>query len=204
MANLEISPAQNPPHHGFFRSLYFQVIVGIVIGIALGALYPELGAQMKPFGDAFVKLIKMLIAPIIFLTVVTGIAGIGDMKKLGRVGLKALLYFEVVTTLALVIGLLVVSFFQPGAGINATPESLMRDATAAIYSTSQRTDVTDHLLHIIPDSVIGAFTGGEILQVLFIAILFGVALVACSAKKANRSSACSIRCRTFFSESSRS
>jgi aerobic C4-dicarboxylate transport protein len=176
MANLETSSAQNPPKHRFFRSLYFQVLVGIVVGVALGAVYPNLGAQMKPLGDAFVKLIKMLIAPIIFLTVVTGIAGIGDLKKLGRVGLKALIYFEVVSTLALVIGLIVVRIFQPGAGINATTESLNAGATAEYVTKAQELSVTDHLLKIIPDSFLGAFTNGEILQVLFIAILFGVAL----------------------------
>jgi aerobic C4-dicarboxylate transport protein len=180
MANLETVEAPNAtPKHSFFRTLYFQVLVGITVGIALGAAYPSLGEQMKPFGDAFVKLIKMLIAPIIFLTVVTGIAGIGDMKKLGRVGLKALLYFEVVTTIALVIGLIVVRTVQPGAGINATPESLNAGGETAKYvQQAQELSVVEHLMKIIPDSVVGAFTGGEILQVLFLAILFGVALVA--------------------------
>ena len=177
MANLE-TQAQTSKNHSFFRSLYFQVLVGIVIGVALGAFYPALGEQMKPLGDAFVKLIKMLIAPIIFFTVVSGIAGIGDMKKLGRVGLKALLYFEVVTTLALVIGLIVVRFVQPGAGINATPESLNAGATSQYVQQAQELSFTDHLLKIIPDTFLSAFTGGEILQVLFIAILFGVALTA--------------------------
>src|SRR5215203_3656332 len=180
MANLESAEALAPaPKHSFFRTLYFQVLVGIALGVALGAFYPALGEQMKPLGDAFVKLIKMLIAPIIFLTVVTGIAGIGDMKKLGRVGLKALLYFEVVTTLALVIGLIVVRTVQPGAGINATPESLNAGGETAKYvQQAQELSVVEHLMKIIPDTVVGAFTGGEILQVLFLAILFGVALVA--------------------------
>jgi aerobic C4-dicarboxylate transport protein len=178
MANLENPSANIPAKQAFFRTLYFQVLVGIVVGVALGAFFPELGAQMKPLGDAFVKLIKMLIAPIIFLTVVTGIAGIGNLKKLGRVGLKALIYFEVVSTLALVIGLIVVRIFQPGVGINATPESLNAGATAEYVKQAQELSVTDHLLKIIPDSFLGAFTNGEILQVLFIAILFGVALAA--------------------------
>jgi aerobic C4-dicarboxylate transport protein len=167
-----------PEKHSFFRSLYFKVIIGIVVGIALGAFYPALGEQMKPLGDAFIKLIKMVIAPIIFFTVVTGIAGIGDMKKLGRVGLKALLYFEVVTTLALVIGLIVVKAVQPGAGINATPESLNAGAATQYVEKAKEMGVVDHLLHIIPDSIVGAFAEGEILQVLFVAILFGIALVA--------------------------
>ncbi len=146
------------------------------MGVALGAFYPNLGEQMKPLGDGFIKLIKMIIAPIIFLTVVVGIAGIGDMKKLGRVGLKALLYFEVVSTIALVIGLIVVRTFQPGAGINATPESLNADAVQQ-YAAQQMT-ITEHILHIIPDTIFGAFANGDILQVLLIAILFGIALAA--------------------------
>jgi aerobic C4-dicarboxylate transport protein len=179
MANLETSATQPAPaKHGFFRTLYFQVLVGIAVGVALGALYPSLGEQMKPLGDAFVKLIKMLIAPIIFLTVVTGIAGIGDMKKLGRVGLKALLYFEVVTTLALAIGLIVVELVKPGVGFNASPELLNSGEAAKYVQQAQELSLVDHLLKIIPDTIVGAFTGGEILQVLFIAILFGVALVA--------------------------
>ncbi len=164
-----------PAKHRFFHTLYFRVIVGIILGIALGAFFPSLGEAMKPLGDAFIKLIKMLIAPIIFFTVVVGIASIGDMKKLGRVGLKALLYFEVVSTIALVIGLIVVRTFQPGAGINATPESLNAGAIQQ-YTTQQKTFV-EHILHIIPDTIFGAFTEGDILQVLLIAILFGVALV---------------------------
>lgn len=167
-----------PAKHSFFRSLYFKVIVGIILGVALGAFYPAVGEQMKPLGDAFIKLIKMVIAPIIFFTVVTGIAGIGDLKKLGRVGLKALLYFEVVTTFALVLGLIVVKIVEPGAGINATPESLNAGATAQYVEKAKEMGIVDHLLHIIPDSIVGAFAAGEILQVLFVAILFGVALVA--------------------------
>ena len=177
MAEISMTQAV-PENHSFFRSLYFKVIVGIITGIALGWFYPDLGAQMKPLGDAFIKLIKMVIAPIIFFTVVTGIAGIGDMKKLGRVGLKALLYFEVVSTLALVIGLIVVKIVQPGAGINATAESLNAGATAQYIEKAKEMGVVDHLLHIIPDSIVGAFAEGEILQVLFVAILFGIALVA--------------------------
>lgn len=167
---------QNFEQHSFFRSLYFQVIVGIILGVLLGAFYPALGEQMKLLGDGFIKLIKMTIAPIIFFTVVTGIAGIGDLKKLGRVGLKALFYFEVVTTLALVIGLIVVNLVQPGAGINATPETLDAGSAAGYASKAKDLTVVDHILQIIPDTIVGAFANGEILQILFIAILFGVAL----------------------------
>ena len=165
-----------PPPPRFYRTLYFRVVVGIVSGVALGAFYPSLGEQMKPLGDAFIKLIKMTIAPVIFLTVVVGIAGIGDLKKLGRVGLKALAYFEVVSTIALVVGLTVVKIVQPGAGINATTESL--DANSIQQYTAQQTTVVEHILKIIPETVFGAFANGDILQVLLIAILFGVALAA--------------------------
>ena len=164
-----------PPQHRFYQTLYFRVIIGIIVGVALGWFYPSLGEQMKPLGDGFIKLIKMMIAPIIFFTVVVGIASIGDMKKLGRVGLKALLYFEVVSTVALVIGLIVVRVVQPGAGINATPESL-NVGVVQQYTTQQKTFV-EHILRIVPDTVFGAFTEGDILQVLLIAILFGIALV---------------------------
>ncbi|MDQ6787183.1 MAG: dicarboxylate/amino acid:cation symporter [Acidobacteriota bacterium] len=161
----------------FYHTLYFRVIVAIIIGVALGAFYPSLGEAMKPLGDGFIKLIKMMIAPIIFFTVVVGIASIGDIKKLGRVGLKALLYFEVVSTIALVIGLIVVRTFQPGANFNATPESLNPASIEQYTTTAKSMTVVEHLLHIIPDTMTGAFTEGDILQVLLIAILFGVALV---------------------------
>src|SRR5450631_3856153 len=118
----------------FYRTLYFRVIAGIAAGIALGSFYPSTGEMMKPLGDGFIKLIRMMIAPIIFLTVVTGIARIGDMRKLGRVGLKALLYFEVLTTLALLVGFVVVKVVQPGAGINATAATL--DASAVQQCTA--------------------------------------------------------------------
>ncbi len=159
-----------------FRHLYLQVLVAIVLGVLLGWTEPEWGAAMKPFGDAFIKLIKMLIAPIIFATVVTGIAGMGDMKKIGRVGLKALLYFEVVSTIALVIGLLVVNWIQPGVGLNADPASLDAKSVAQYTATAQHASTVDFLLHIIPNTFVGAFVEGEILQVLLIAILFGFAL----------------------------
>lgn len=167
-------PVQN---HRFFHTLYFRVVVGIIIGVALGAFYPSLGEAMKPLGDAFIKLIKMLIAPIIFFTVVVGIASIGDMKKLGRVGLKALLYFEVVSTVALVLGLIVVRTFQPGAGIHAAPESLNTASIEQYTNAAKNMTVVEHLLHIIPDTIFGAFADGDVLQVLLAAILFGVALV---------------------------
>ncbi|HSI08124.1 MAG: dicarboxylate/amino acid:cation symporter [Rariglobus sp.] len=159
-----------------FRHLYVQVLIAIVLGIALGALNPEVGAQLKPLGDAFIRLIKMLIGPIIFLTVVIGIAGMGDIKRLGRVGAKAMIYFEVVSTLALVIGMVVVNVVKPGAGINATIETLDAKSVEAYTKAATHSSTLDFFLHIIPDTFVGAFANGEILQVLLISVLFGFAL----------------------------
>lgn len=163
-----------------WRSLYFQVIVGIVVGVALGLFFPSAGEQMKPLGDGFIKLIRMMIAPIIFFTVIVGIASIGDMKKLGRVGLKALLYFECVTTIALLIGLVVVKIVQPGAGMNVNAATLDASAIQQYTSESKTLHATDFLLNIIPETFLGAFSKGEILQVLFLAILTGLALASFS------------------------
>jgi len=156
-------------------TLYIQVLIGIVLGLLLGALWPETGAALKPLGDAFIKLIKMVIAPVIFCTVALGIAQMGDMKKFGRIGGKAIVYFEVVSTLALVIGLLVGVFVRPGAGFNIDPASLDPSVTAAYVSRAQSDNVTDHLMHIIPETFFSALAGGDLLQVLLIAILFGFA-----------------------------
>ena len=160
----------------WYRHLYVQVLIAIACGVALGHFYPELGAQMKPLGDAFIKLIKMLIAPIIFCTVVHGIASMSDMRKVGRVGLKALVYFEVMTTLALIIGLLIVNFWQPGAGMNVDPATLDTKAIATYTAKAGEQSTVEFLMHIIPATVVGAFADGEILQVLFIAVLFAFAL----------------------------
>lgn len=159
-----------------FKSLYFQVLAAIAVGIILGHFWPELGAQMKPLGDAFVKLIKMIIAPVIFCTVVTGIAGMESMKSVGRTGAVALIYFEIVSTLALIIGLVVVNVLQPGAGMNVDPAALDGSAVAVYTQQAEKTGVVDFLLDIIPQSVIGAFASGNILQVLMFAVLFGFAL----------------------------
>jgi aerobic C4-dicarboxylate transport protein len=161
-----------------YQHLYFQVLTAIGIGVLLGNFYPEVGVAMKPLGDGFIKLIKMIIAPVIFCTVVTGIAGMEDMKKVGRVGAKALLYFEVVTSLALVIGLVVVNVIQPGAGFNADVTKLDTKALTALTAKAPATSTVDFLLNIIPTSVVDAFAKGDILQVLFFAILFGFALAA--------------------------
>ena len=159
-----------------YRHLYFQVLTAIALGVLLGHFYPDTGAEMKPLGDGFIKLIKMIIAPIIFCTVVTGIAGMEDMKKVGRVGVKALLYFEIVSTLALAIGLLVVSVIQPGAGMNADVSKLDTKALESFTTKAQSHNTVDFLMNIIPNTVVDAFAKGDILQVLFFSILFGFAL----------------------------
>jgi aerobic C4-dicarboxylate transport protein len=160
----------------FYRSLYVQVIFAIVIGVLLGHFYPETGTVMKPLGDGFVKLIKMIIAPIIFCTVVIGIAGMEDMKKVGKTGGLALLYFEIVSTLALVVGLVIVNLLQPGTGMNIDVSTLNTKSIAAYTAPGQLQTVTEYLMHIIPNSMVDAFVQGDILQVLLISMLFGFAL----------------------------
>ncbi len=157
-------------------TLYLQVLAGIGLGILVGYLWPNLGATLKPLGDAFIKLVRMLIAPIIFSTVVVGLAGMGDLRKVGRVGFKAILYFEAVTTLALVIGLVVVNVIRPGEGIHASAATLDAKAVAAYATAAHSLSTVEYLLRIIPDTFVGAFVGGEILQVLLLALLFGFAL----------------------------
>ena len=165
-------------HRPFYRSLYFQVITAIVVGVLLGYFYPETGAKMKPLGDGFIKLIKMIIAPVIFCTVVLGIAGMEDMKKVGKTGGYALLYFEVVSTLALIIGLVIVNVVKPGAGMHIDPASLDAKAVAAYTGPGKMTSTVDFLLNIIPTTVVDAFAKGDILQVLLIAIMFGFSMHA--------------------------
>jgi len=160
----------------YHKILYVQVIVGIMIGIGLGFFNPKFAEEMKPFGDGFIKLIRMMIAPIIFCTVVSGIASIGDMKKVGRVGVKALLYFEVVTTIALLIGLVVVTWVNPGGGMNVDPATLDAKAVAQYASQGKQLSTVEFILNIIPDTFVNAFAKGEILQVLLLAILTGVAV----------------------------
>jgi len=157
-------------------SLYVQVLIGIVLGGALGYLQPAWGVSMRPLGDAFVNLVKMLIGPIIFSTVVVGLAGMGDLKKVGRVGAKALIYFEIITTLALVIGLVVSNVFTPGAGFHADPASLDAKGIARYAGAAKEMGTVEFLMHIIPKTFVSAFAEGEILQVLLLAVLFGLAL----------------------------
>ncbi|MCU1236787.1 MAG: sodium:dicarboxylate symporter [Candidatus Solibacter sp.] len=157
-------------------SLYFWVLVAIALGVALGIAAPATGASMKPLGDGFIKLIKMLIAPIIFCTVVLGIAGTGDLKKVGRTGGLALLYFEVVSTLALILGLLIVNIVRPGAGMNIDIRKLDASAVSAYAGHGKMQSTTEFLLNVIPSTFVDAFAKGEILQVLLLAVLFGIAL----------------------------
>ncbi|MBW8756055.1 MAG: dicarboxylate/amino acid:cation symporter [Burkholderiales bacterium] len=160
----------------FWRILYVQVLFAIVVGALLGHFDPGLATKMKPLGDGFVALIRMVIAPIIFCTVVAGIAGMDDMKKVGRVGGKALIYFEVMSTVALVIGLLVAHLLHPGDGFNVDPKSLDASAVSSYATQAHGQSTVDFLLHIIPTTIVDAFAKGEVLQVLLVALLFGAAL----------------------------
>lgn len=160
----------------FYKMLYVQVLVAITIGILLGHFYPETGVALKPLGDGFVKLIKMVIAPIIFCTVVSGIAGMQDMKAVGKTGGYALLYFEIVSTIALIIGLIVVNVVQPGAGMHIDPNTLDASKIAAYAQAGEAQSTIGFLLNVIPATVVGAFANGDILQVLFFSVLFAFAL----------------------------
>jgi len=163
----------------WYRVLYIQVLIGVFLGIVVGYVNPGLGKNLKPLGDGFVSLVKMIIAPIIFCTVVHGIASMSDLKKLGRVGIKALVYFEIVSTLALFIGLIVVNTLHPGAGFNVDPKSLnsiQLQQSQAFAQKAHSLDPVDFLLNIIPSSFFNAFASGDILQVLLVAILSGFAI----------------------------
>ncbi|QKJ93906.1 dicarboxylate/amino acid:cation symporter [Agrobacterium pusense] len=160
----------------FYKHLYFQVLVAIIAGIALGHFYPAFGEELKPLGDGFIRLVKMIIAPVIFLTVATGIAGMNDMKKVGRVAGKAMIYFLVFSTLALIVGLIVANTVQPGAGMNIDPATLDAKAVATYADKAHEQTITGFLMNIIPTTIVGAFASGDILQVLFFSVLFGIAL----------------------------
>ena len=159
-----------------WKSLYVQVLIAIALGVLVGWLWPATGAALKPLGDAFIKLVKMIITPVIFLTVVTGIAGMRDLGAFGRIAAKALGYFLVMSTLALVVGLVVGNVVQPGAGLNVDPASLDQSKVATYVTKAHETSVTGFVLNMIPDTFFSAFTSGEILQVLLVSILFGIAL----------------------------
>jgi aerobic C4-dicarboxylate transport protein len=164
------------PKKPIYKSLYVQVLFAVTVGVLLGHFYPQIGADMKPLGDGFIKLIKMLIAPIIFCTVVVGIAGMEDMKKVGKTGGLALLYFEIVSTLALIVGLVIVNFVEPGTGMNINAATLDTKGIAAYTAPGKMQTTTEFILNVIPNTVFDAFAKGEILQVLLFAVLFGFAL----------------------------
>ena len=167
------APAERRP---FYRHLYFQVLLAIALGAFIGHFWPEFGESLKPLGDGFIKLVKMVIAPVIFLTIVTGIAGMRDLGSVGRVAAKAFGYFLVFSTLALILGLIVANLVQPGRGLNIDPATLNAGAVAQYSTAAHETTITGFLLSVIPDTVVSAFSTGNILQVLFVSILFGIAL----------------------------
>ena len=171
-AVLSAKPAPRP----WYTILYVQVLIAIAIGILVGNFYPKLGVQLKPLGDGFIALIKMMIAPVIFCTIVHGIASMNDLKKVGRVGLKTLLYFEVVSSFALLIGLVVGEVLQPGAGFNIDPASLDTKAVATYVTRAKEDGIVAHFMGIIPDSFIGALARGDLLQVLLVSVLTGFAI----------------------------
>jgi aerobic C4-dicarboxylate transport protein len=160
----------------WYASLYTQVLIAVALGVALGYFAPQTAVSLKPLGDGFIKLVKMIIAPVIFCTVTSGIAGVSSLEKVGRVGLKAIGYFIVVSSLALVIGLVVANLAQPGAGFNVDPAQLNASAVASFQQQAHSHTVVEFLLHVIPDTMVGAFVGGDILQVLLVSVLFGLAL----------------------------
>ena len=160
----------------YLKILYVQVLIAIAIGILLGNFFPGYAVQLKPLGDGFIKLIKMMIAPIIFCTIVTGIAGMQNTKKVGRVGLKAILYFEVVTTIALIIGLIVINVLKPGVGLNIDPATLDTKSVENYITESKSQSVGDFFMHIIPENIVNALSASNILQVLFFSVLLGFAL----------------------------
>lgn len=181
MAELDTTASAGLPMKArkpLYKHLYAQVLAAIVLGALLGHFRPETGEAMKPLGDGFIKLIKMIIAPVIFVTVVHGIAAMRDMKQVGRVGFKALIYFEVVTTLALIVGLIIANVLQPGAGMNVDPAHIDTKSIESYVSKSKEQGTIQFVLDIIPSTFVGAFAEGNILQVLLLALLFAFGLQA--------------------------
>lgn len=170
------APRQGRP---FYRDLSFQVLAGMALGVAVGHFLPDIGAQMQPLGDAFIRLIQMVVGPIIFSSVVLGITGVGDMKKVGRVAIVALIYFEVVTSIALVIGLVTINLFQPGVGMNVDAATLNTGQAAGYITTAREfVSTSQFLLNVMPRTMISGFVEGDILQILFVSVLFGFGLAA--------------------------
>jgi aerobic C4-dicarboxylate transport protein len=190
--------AAAPPRRPWYTILYVQVLIAIVIGIAIGYFEPDLGKQLKPLGDGFIALIKMMIAPVIFCTIVHGISSMGDLKKVGRVGVKTLFYFEAVSTIALLIGLVVGEVIQPGAGFNIDPASLDPKAVANYVTRAKEEGIVAHLLAIIPDTFVGAFARGDLLQVLLVSILTGFSISFMGETGAKVASVIDVMAKIFF------
>lgn len=172
-----------PKKKRWYRSLFLQILVAIVAGVLIGHFWPDLGQNLKPLGDGFIRLIKMIIAPLIFLVIVTGIAAVGDVASVGRVAIKALLYFTGATLFALVFGMVVANLVQPGAGLNIDPTTLSQDAVDAKTGQATEGGVAGFILNVIPESVIGAFASNTLLQVLFFAVFFGSAIIVVGQKR---------------------
>ncbi|MFM0472431.1 cation:dicarboxylate symporter family transporter, partial [Paraburkholderia strydomiana] len=156
--------------------LYVQVLIGIIAGILLGHFYPDIGSQLKPLGDLFIKLIRMLLAPIIFASVVVGIARMNDLHEAGRVGVKAVLYFEVASTIALLVGMVVVNVFKPGVGMNVDPSHIDGSAISTYTTAAKQHGLLDFFMSIVPNSIVGAFANGEILPIIFFSLLLAISL----------------------------
>ena len=189
-------PVSRPSVKRLWQNLTFRVLSAVALGVLVGILWPEFGKALKPLGDTFVNLVRMVIAPIIFLTIVAGIATIGDLKHVGRVGGKAFLYFEVVTTFALGIGLIVVNVTKPGAGLDAS--AMAKGDISRYTAAGEQMKFVDFLVHIVPSSVVDAFAKGEILQVVFFAVLFGVALTMSGEIGRNITDGCERLAQVFF------
>src|SRR5215470_4106698 len=183
----------------WYSVLYIQVLIAIAIGIFIGHFWPDLGKALKPLGDGFISLIKMMIGPVIFCTVVHGIGSMRDLKKVGRVGVKTLVYFEVVSTVALLIGLIVGEVLQPGTGFNIDPASLDPKAVATYVTRAKEEGIVNHLLAIIPNTFVGAFAGGDLLQVLLVSILTGFAISLMGDLGAKVAHGIDIAAKVFFS-----
>jgi aerobic C4-dicarboxylate transport protein len=171
-------PPGKPAKKPIWTHLYFQVLVAIGLGALIGHFWPSFGESLKPLGDAFIKLVKMIIAPVIFLTVALGIAHLRDLGKVGAVAAKAFAYFLTFSTLALIVGLIVANVVRPGSGMNVDPATLDQGLVQGYSAAAHDSTIVGFLMNIIPDTVVGAFAGGQILQVLFFAILFGISLAA--------------------------
>ena len=198
MPQTSVAAATRVARTPWYRVLYIQVLIAIAIGIVLGHFWPDVAKQMKPLGDAFIALIKMMIAPIIFCTVVHGISSMGDLRRVGRVGIKTLVYFEVVSTLALGIGLIVGELLQPGAGFNIDPASLDANSVATYVTRAKQDGIVAHLMAIIPDSYFGALAKGDLLQVLLVSILSGFAIAALGERGKPIASAIDQAAKVFF------